>query len=147
MVIESDFKPLGRAEAAKLGVVLTESQAVALAFVLAGSAAALEHVVRGFCADLPAPEYNLDFEHPVHTWGRWAAALDNDETPPCQRYPDYVADQLEREQGEQEFQDSLRSGEHEPGDAIPFTDEELADLDDDDDNMNPPNELAYEHLN
>lgn len=98
VIIEADYKPLGRAEAARLGVALTESQAVALAFLLACSTAALEHVVRGFCADLPAPEYSLEFEHPVHTWARWAAALANDETPPCQRYPDYVAEQMDREQ-------------------------------------------------
>lgn len=58
---------------------------------------------------------------------------------PYQRTP-------EEEQANREDQARLSSGEYESGDAIPFTDEELADLDDDDDNMNPPNELAFEHL-
>lgn len=211
--IDRVFKPLAIAEAIDRRVTLTESQAVALAYVLAEAPEDLDIALTAFFAELPAPEYNLEFEHPVHTWGRWGAALDNDETPPCQDYSEYVAERLHGatvtigevtysvdagtqvaleayfsrktdrlkphlnteqfmrlvesriQEGrlvalataptprtataaevEQHFQESLRNGEHEPGDAVPFTDEELADVDADDDDMNPPNELAYEHL-
>ena len=47
----------------------------------------------------------------------------------------------EEEDGEPEADDLSGTG----GDAVPFTDEELSDLDPEKDNFNPPNELAYEH--
>lgn len=63
---------------------------------------------------------------------------------PEQQHPERTPSE---EAMERQFQASLSSGEHEPGDAIPYTDEELAEQGlDDEDAINPANELAYEHL-
>lgn len=66
--------------------------------------------------------------------------MNQDQQPLYQRTPS-------EEEMERHFQARLSSGEYEPGDAIPFTDEELEGLDpDDEDDINPDNALAYEHL-
>ena len=49
--------------------------------------------------------------------------------------------EMPEEEGEPEADDLSETG----GDAVPFTDEELSDLDPGQDNFNPSNELAYEH--
>lgn len=86
-IVETDMKAIALSAAAEIGYALTEEQALALAYELADSKAAVGTVVAAYCAELV---YDLENEHPVHTWARWAADLENDQTPPCQSYTDYV---------------------------------------------------------
>ena len=89
--IEPAFRALALKAAAEIGYSLTEEQTQALATELAieqpGKPAALAAAVAAYCGQLV---YDLENEHPVHTWGRWAADVENDQTPPCQSYTDYV---------------------------------------------------------
>jgi hypothetical protein len=89
--LETAFKALARKAAAEIGYTLTDEQVQALAYELAieqpGKAVAVATVVAAYCGQLV---YDLENEHPTHTWARWAADLENDQTPPCQSYTDYV---------------------------------------------------------
>jgi len=89
--IEAAFTALAQKVAAEIGYTLTQEQAQALAYELAqelaDSPAAQRRLAAAFCGRLV---YDLEHEHPVHTWSRWAADVENDQTPPCQSYSDYV---------------------------------------------------------
>lgn len=91
--VETAFKALAIKSAAEIGYTLTQEQVLALAYELAhelpGSPAAVSRVVAAFCVEIV---YDLENEHPVHTWARWAADVENDQTPPGQGYTEYVAD-------------------------------------------------------
>lgn len=86
-IVETDLKAIARGAAADSGYTLTEEQATELAYALADSQAAVTAVVADYCGELV---YDLENEHPVHTWARWAADLENDQTPPAQSYAAYV---------------------------------------------------------
>ena len=90
-IVETDFTALALKAAAEIGHPLTEGQAVELAYLLAGETAAVGTIAGHYCSQLV---YDLENEHAVHTWARWAADLDNDQTPPIQRYTEYVVKRL-----------------------------------------------------
>lgn len=89
--IETAFKALALKASAAIGYTLTEQQVRDLAYELAtelpSTPAATAALAAGFCAGLG---YDLENEHPVHTWGRWAHAVKNDETLPGETYGDFV---------------------------------------------------------
>lgn len=90
--IETAFKALARKAAAAIGYTLTQEQVTELAYELAtelpSSPAATGQLVAAYCGQVGC---GMENEHPVHTWGRWAQAVANDETLPGESYGDWVA--------------------------------------------------------